>query len=245
MPQTQQIEIAANQQGSALSYLIGVMMGDGCVICRKGRMKFHLKTIDGDFADFVERKFQEAFPGAKINRSIQAQHRNAYGKKPLHYLDVNGEAAQMLAELTHHKTIVPAIVYEHRRPFLEGFLDSDGWVNVNHDTKTGTIRLQIGVAKGGGYLHSIKKLFEEEGVKTQKIQVVRTKSGKAIHRIRFNPQSFLNSGLRFHIQRKQNRLDAYMAAVEKIGRQRVRATFNDYKGELLKAAEPYRSAAKV
>lgn len=233
MPQTQKIEIAANQQGNALSYLIGVLMGDGCIYEREGRMTFHLKTIDRDFADFTGEKIQECFPGTKINRSIQSQHENAFGKKPLHYLNANETVAGTLSELTHHKTIIPACAHENRRAFLEGFLDSDGWVNINHDPKIGTIRLQVGVAKGGGYLHSIKKLFEEEGVKTQKMQMIRTKSGKVIHRIRLNPQSFIDSGLRFHIARKQARIDAYKKAVDEMGKQRVRATFNDYKGELL------------
>ena len=248
----QKTDIAVNQQGSVLSYLIGVLMGDGCTYMKKNghgskyRTVFHLKTIDSDFADEVEKGLRQIKPEIKISRTIQKQHPNAHGKKPLHYVTTSDDFAQYLREITHNKTLIPTEAYEYPKKFIEGFLDSDGFVSINVDNKTGTIRLQVGVGKSGGYFHSIKKMLEDEGIKTGKMQIHRTNHGKVIHRIKFNPQSFLESGLRFHIARKQNRLDAYRKAVDIMGKQRVRATFNDYKGELLKVAIPYyRRAAMV
>ncbi len=239
----QKFDIAANQHGNALSYLIGVLMGDGCTYEKKGKIVFHLKAIDGDFIDEVEKRMKQYKPEMKIARSIQKQHPSAYGKKPLFYLTTYDEIALYLREITHNKTVVPSSALEYPKDFLEGFLDSDGFVSVNHTPKTGTIRLQIGIAKSGDYLHTIKRLFEEMGIKSGKTQTTRTSHGKIVYRVRFNPQSFLESGLRFHIFRKQNRLDLYRKAVDIMGKKRVRATFNDYKGELLKAAIPFHRTA--
>lgn len=241
MPQMQKFGVAANQQGSAFSYLIGVLMGDGCTYEKDGKIVFHLKTIDQDFADKVESCLRACRPEIKISRTIQQQHPTAYGKKPLHYVTTYDEIARILREVTHNKTFVPICV---PRYFLQGFLDSEGFVSIHHDDKTGTIRLQVGMCKSGEYFHTIKKMIEKEGVKTQKTQIQRLPSGKVINRVRFNPQSFLESGLKFSIARKQNRLDAYRKAVDTMGKQRVKATFNDYKGELLQLANP-RHAAKV
>jgi hypothetical protein len=61
-----------NQQGQALSYVVGVYFGDGCVTHRKfngdgsENRCFALSVIDKDFRDYTAEQARIAFPDATI-----------------------------------------------------------------------------------------------------------------------------------------------------------------------------------
>ena len=214
VPQMQKSDGAGNQQGQALAYLLGVYFGDGCV--PEGRKCFVVKSIDRDLIEYIREQYNVAFPGMEC--SINTEANQGYGAKLLHRF--YGSSGMDFVNLTHKRQELPILAFSYPRPFIEGMLDSDGFAGLQ---ATGsTIRFQVGMSKTTDIYHDVYKLICSLGIKCQKLQTQTLTSGKILKRIRFNPQSFLDSGLRFHTARKQDRVDAYRAMQASV-------SSNDYK----------------
>lgn len=212
----QKPQAAADPQGQALAYLVGVYFGDGCV--PTGRTQMVVKSIDVDLIDHIVKTYLVWKPDGKFNIHAEQQHEKAFGKKELTRVTIDG--GDELKQITNARTELPGIVHKYPKDFIEALLDSDGFASLVVDKST--IRFQVGIAKTNDIYHDVYKLITRSGIKCQKMQVRILPSGKILKRIRFNPASFLESCLQFHARRKQER-------VEKFRQMHASVSFNDYK----------------
>ena len=209
----EKFSIADNQQGQALSYIVGVYFGDGCVTNRKFNKDdsenrcFALQTIDKDFRDYTVEQFGLAFPEG---RAYPHDH-NRTGKGMVY--SMRGErVGQMIEAMTGKRTLIPNFVYASRgntMAFLEGLLDSEGWVTDTTYLKKNEIACVIGFAITSELAHEFKRMLESLGVKVGKIHTKKLPSGKVAKQMHFNVASFLESGLTFHCWRKQRKVEAH------------------------------------
>lgn len=236
--------IADNQHGQALSYVVGVYFGDGCVTHRKFNSDgsenrcFTLSVIDRDFRDYTLEQCRLAFPDNKAYP--YDTHRE--GKGMIYMLRVE-RIGHYLESITGKRTIVPNFVYASKAnkiAFLEGLLDSEGWVTDTTYLKQNVVVCVIGFAITSELAHEFKTMLESLGVKVGKIHSKAIKSGRVAKQMHFNTTSFLASGINFHCWRKQRKVEGHRWARKVL--EEVAATkklpdgvsFNDYKQSVKK-----------
>ena len=229
--------IADNQQGQALSYVVGVYFGDGCVTHRKFNADgtenrcFALQVIDRDFRDYTAAEAAKAFPEATIYPFDTFRE----GKGNIYMLRVE-RVGEFIERITGKRTLIPNFVYEDAniRPFLEGLLDSEGWVTDTTYLRKNEISCVIGFAITSELAHEFKNMLESIGVKVGKIGTKKLPSGRIAKQMHFNTASFLDSGLSFHCWRKQRKIEGHRWArkvLEEVAASKLPdgVSFNDYK----------------
>ena len=223
-----------------MSYVVGVYFGDGCVTHRKfnkdgsENRSFALQAIDKDFRDFTAAKFSEAFP----DKTGYCFDYDRPGKGMI-YAFRGERAGQHLEAIAGKKTIIPNFVYQSRQntaAFIEGLLDSEGWVTDTTYLKKNEIACLIGFAITSELAHEFKTMLEGLGVKVGKVHTKTLPSGKVAKQMHFNTASFLESGLTFHCWRKQRKVEGHRWArkvMEEVRSMKVempdKVSFNDYK----------------
>lgn len=238
----QKSPIAVNQQGHCLSYVLGVYYGDATItrawINGDGseRYQMRLRVIDREFIERFAAALEDAFPGS--NACIQFEMNNGtkghWGKKPLHMVTVRRGVPEYIQSIAGKRTLIPSVVYRSDadiRAFVEGVLDSEGWVHVASQEK-GRFYLQIGFAMASEMVYEAQKMLNRMGIKTARIKTKRYPSGKILKSCMFNTASFIESGLRFTATRKQKKIDAFVAAqqmLKEAGFTPNGQSFNDYK----------------
>jgi LAGLIDADG-like domain len=119
---------------------------------------------------------------------------------------------QYLEAITGKLTLVPNFVYAsnaNRRAFLEGLLDSEGWVTDTTYLRKNEIACVIGFAITSELAHEFKTMLESLGIKVGKVHTKTIPSGRVAKQMHFNTASFLDSGLTFHCWRKQRKVEGH------------------------------------
>lgn len=229
--------IADNQQGQALSYVVGVYFGDGCVTHRKMNADgtenrcFSLSVIDRDFRDYTAQQAALAFPDTTIYPFDTYRE----GKGHIYMLRVE-RIGHYLERITGKRSLIPNFVHEEAnvRPFLEGLLDSEGWVTDTTYLRKDQVVCVVGFAITSELAYEFKVMLEGIGVKVGKVGTKKLPSGRIAKQMHFNTASFLDSGLSFHCWRKQRKIEGHRWARKVL----LEATasklpdgvsFNDYK----------------
>lgn len=242
VPKLQKSPVAVNQQGHFLSYVLGVYFGDASIHRAwtnddgSETLEMRLRVIDEEFIARFGKSVEEAFPGSnpQIKLNIKNGEKGHLGKKPLHYVRVRRGVPEYIQSIAGKKTLIPNIVYrsdDDLRAFVEGILDSEGWVHVASQEK-GRFYLQIGFAMASDLVYEMQKMLNRMGVKTARIKTKHYPSGKLMRTCMFNTASFIDSGLRFTASRKQKRIDAFVEAqqlLREAGFKPNGQSFNDYK----------------
>ena len=229
--------IADDQQGQALSYVVGVYFGDGCVTRRRMNVNgtenrcFSLSVIDRDFRDYTAAQAALAFPEA----TVYPFDTYRAGKGQIYMLRVE-RIGHYLEQITGKRTIVPNFAHrpENVGPFLEGLLDSEGWVTDTTYLRKNEIACVVGFAITSELAHEFKGMLEGIGVKVGKVHTKKLPSGLIAKQMHFNTASFLESGLSFHCWRKQRKIEGHRWArkvLEEVAATKLpdRVSFNDYK----------------
>ena len=243
VPKMQQSPIAVNQQGHALSYVLGAYFGDASITHAWTNndgsevLQMRLRVIDEEFVGRFYEALKDAFPGSnpKLTLNINNGTKGHHGKKPLHCVTVRRGVPEYIQSIAGKRTLIPSVVYRSTRDtkaFLEGILDSEGWVIIVSQEK-GRFYLQIGFAMTSEMVYEMQKMLHRLGIKTAKIKTKHYPSGKILKTCMFNTVSFLESGLKFTAKRKQGRIDAFSAATKLLKDtgfyNSSGASFNDYK----------------
>ncbi len=207
------------EAGKSFAYVLGVYLGDGAVTVarstgRKDRLVFRLNTIDEDFAEATKAALVE-LSGYKVSLCCHAVSKSS---KPNWALALGDrELCDRLVTDTEKKRIIPSYVLGWSRglklAFIVGLMDSEGFVaaNSNHTGR----RFYMGFKSCDLWVSDFVSLLQSVGIEVGKIGVERPlKPGyKTPRRFAIKMQSWVDSGARFNIARKQNRVDEWAATI--------------------------------
>ena len=162
-------QIADNQQGQALSYVVGLYYGDGCVTHRKFNKDgtenrcFSFQSIDEDFRDHCVKNFKIAFPDTTIY-----SFKNKREGKGMIYSFRAERIGTYIEKITGKRTLIPNFVYSNREnkiSFIEALLDSDGWVTDTSYLNKNQISCAIGLCSTSEMSYEFKKILTDIGIK--------------------------------------------------------------------------------
>lgn len=201
--------INGQSAGKDLAYLYGVYFGDGSITKRSEKhFQFAFETIDKDFMQHVlDVLFLLLKKTPKVTQRNRGKNRN-----DTYYISVSNIFFKEMYDSTYKKQIIPDWIkhgsLDIKKSFLQGCLDSDGWVSVHHNKK-GTKSYSMGYCKGAGYVFDIITMMKEVGLHIPPPKAKEQKSNKVCFYIVINIQSWIKSGMIFSIARKNNRVEEY------------------------------------
>lgn len=201
------------------AYLYGVYLGDGFaakVSHRKRSMTFRLGTIDRDFAEATKDALSAL--GCHVWISEPQRDKRFSQSRPFYSL-VSGatELCHRLIDTSHGKKHFPGCLAfwddEAKKAFIAGLMDSEGYVAENRQNHTNR-RFFMGFKVCDEWVYDFKALLESMGIRTNKIRV--EKPGKPWYKVprvfTIKMQSWIDSGVRFNIKRKNDRVDEFASA---------------------------------
>lgn len=199
----------------SFAYILGVFLGDGCATNNGSkRLWFRLNTIDQDFAEAVKSALNEISTKSvsisvhAVKNSINPNWSLACGDHPL---------CERLVADTQRKRVIPNYVFgwpkELKLAFIGGLMDSEGFVagNGNHTGR----RYYMGYKSCDVWVPDFIRLLQSVGIQVGKIGIEKPlKPGyKVPMRFAIKMQSWIDSGARFNIARKQKRVDEWAATI--------------------------------
>lgn len=212
--QSVKMHMIGQSAGKSFAYILGVYLGDGCVTrISSGRYEvFRLNTIDRDFAEATKAALLDC--GAKsVSISTYAVKNSSNPNHALQcsYLAVSGA----LVTLTDSKSKLPDMTdwpRDVKLAFIVGLMDSEGFVGANSNPTNR--RYYMGFKSCDPWVPDFIRMLESIGVKIGKVQVEKPyKPGyKPAMRFTIKMQSWIDSGLRFNIARKQSRVEEWNSA---------------------------------
>lgn len=200
--------------GKSFAYILGVYLGDGCVTGNGGdRLIFRVNTIDPDFADAIKIALGEIVSAPVSIRREEVKK----SSKPNYALCCSaGPLCHHLLNVTRDKQCIPDEVLswpiEQQQAFVIGLMDSEGFVAEKTEGKTGRA-YYMGFKSCDVWVPEFVRLLEKMGVRIGKVsQCPPYKEGyKVPTRFHIKMQSWVDSGMRFNIVRKQSRVDRWAA----------------------------------
>lgn len=205
--------------GKDFAYILGVYLGDGCVTRPSNRsadekLCFKLNTIDRDFADATKVALKQV---TGLDATI-CEHEVKKSSKANHALYCGCQAlCDKLVEMTNAKQQIPRVVWDWPKSdkiaFIEGLMDSEGFVAANRSNPTNR-RFYMGYKSCDRWAGEFRDLMESVGIRTGKFseEPPRKAGYKVPRRFHVKMQSWIDSGARFQIARKQNRVDEWASA---------------------------------
>lgn len=203
--------------GKSFAYILGVYLGDGAVTAWKcagksDRLMFRLNTIDEDFAKATKAALEDLTDYMVTIGS----HAVSKSSKPNWYLALGDRAlCERLVGETEKKAKIPDYVFhwshDLKLAFIAGLMDSEGHVAANGNTTSR--RYHMGFRNTALWFDDLMKIFQSVGIVIGRIGVDKLPSGKLYRRATIKMQSWITSGARFNIARKQARVDEWAATV--------------------------------
>jgi hypothetical protein len=211
--------VIGQEAGKSFAYILGVYLGDGAVTVwrqagKADRLMFRLNTIDEDFALAVKAAVADLSDYTvtlcchPVSKSSKPNWALALGDRQL---------CERLESETEQKRIIPVYVFAWPRPFklafIAGLMDSEGFVaaNANHTGR----RFYMGFKSCDLWVPDFIRLLQSVGIVVGKIatEPPRKAGYKAPTRFTIKMQSWIDSGARFNIARKQRRVDEWAGTV--------------------------------
>lgn len=197
------------------AYLFGVYLGDGC--CSKFTKHYNFNIVSED-EDVIEKTMQS------VNLLFKKNYHLTYikpNKTNLFRFTVssNKQLFEMLRLETDNKTRLPSFVmnsdFETKTELIAGLMDTDGYISSGRN-KFGQQKFSLGFINSGKWLDPFISLLQQVGVKVGKKTLkkkYRSSKEKDCYQININLRSFVESGLYFNCQRKQQILEKYKSSV--------------------------------
>jgi len=196
-----------------LAYIIGVFLGDGSY--DEWGCQYIQWSIDKEFVETVRQYCQEflgPLPQIRIVKNPTGNNR-----KPMYILCFGCKMfGEWLVKVTDGKRkvpdFIPKIVCEETKRFIEGYLDSEGYISRSKQhipIRPGSFScgFEATDAKVACQIAELLRLF---GVKVTKQKSYATKH-KICYVFHINLESFYKAGFKWGIVRKQQRLEEYMS----------------------------------
>lgn len=201
--------------GKTWEYIVGVYLGDGCVTDHKTKRggvypTFRLNTIDMDFALATKAALQ--------NHTSYAvgiwTHAVSKSSKPNNALQCYDPVIcrELIAE-TDRKQKLPDWIWtadhDGLLAFISGLMDSEGYVCINGSGST-----NMGYLSTDVWFDDFVRVLNKAGIQIGKIGVLKPFKAhyKTPKRFTIKMASWVNSGARFNIARKNARVDKWLAS---------------------------------
>lgn len=205
--------------GKSYAYLLGVYLGDGCVTIQPtqnsgsvyGYPVFRLNTIDEDFAQATKEALSD------LTDRVISIHKHDVSKSsnPNYALRCGDpEICANLKSVTHNKQVIPEFVFEwsteNKLAFIAGLMDSEGFVAERKHEVTNR-RFYMGFKSCDVWVPKFLELLDSVGIRYGKVsqEQPRKPGYKVPTRFTIKMQSWIDSGARFNICRKQNRVNEW------------------------------------
>jgi intein-encoded DNA endonuclease-like protein len=196
--------------GKTYAYLLGVYLGDGCItISGYTSIVFRLNTIDLDFAEATA----DALLDLTGKRPNIRRHSVKKGRDNHAMSHACKEICEVLKNDTEDKGTIPEYVFswpdDLKKEFIIGLMDSEGFVAANSN-KTGR-RFYMGYKSCDIWVEDFIKILQSVGIKIGKVSKEKPRKPwyKVPTRFHIKMQSWIDSGCRFNIARKQDRVDEW------------------------------------
>lgn len=214
-----------------LAYTVGFFLGDGSLCCapfkstKNGKIYFHNDVVFGcGDLDAIERVQQQLV--SVFGKKYSIQHRRLNTGSIYYVLTAHRrEIFNFFAINTSHRQAIPKYYFgaepEIRKELCAGLMDSDG-----HCTETtlpdGRMRWQLGFSNGNlGLVQDTASIMQKLGVKVGNLTASKKAGFKDVHILHPNMKDFCLAEMRFHVKRKQDRLERYKSRV--LGSETLRA----------------------
>lgn len=198
------------EAGKSYAYLLGVYLGDGCVTRYNNGIAFRLNTIDEDFALAVKEAIGSL---SDVPVRIWKEEVKKSSKPNYALCCADEQLAEQLVASTNGKLELPD-VGEFSKDLIIGLMDSEGFVakNTNNHTNRG---FYMGFKSCDVWVPDFIRLVQSVGLRIGKVQTERPYKPhyKAPTRFHIKIQSWVDSGMRFNIKRKQDRVDLWASTV--------------------------------
>lgn len=210
------MQVIGQSAGKSFAYILGVYLGDGCATITGrsgpgGTPCFRLNTIDEDFALSTKAALED-ISDKNVGISKTAVPRS---KNPNYGLWIcDSDLYHALRNDTEKKMAIPKYVWEwpleNKLAFIGGLMDSEGFVAKKTGANTGR-SYYMGFKSCDVWVPDFIRLLHSVGIRTGKIsQEKPVKAGYKIPtRFHIKMQSWVDSGARFCIRRKQERVDLW------------------------------------
>lgn len=203
------------EAGKSFAYLVGVYLGDGCITDGpSGRPVFRLNTIDEDFAQAVKAAILDVYD-PETDPYI-CKHEVKKSSKPNYALWCGSQRlCEALKAEAGGKTFPVSLEKwsdDEKKAFIVGLMDSEGFVAKQTNNHTGRA-YYMGFKSCDSWVPELIKLMQSVGLKLGKRQIEAPYKPhyKAPTRFHIKMQSWVDSGMRFNIKRKQERVDRWAA----------------------------------
>lgn len=201
------------------AYLLGVYLGDGS--CRKLDLRYAQNTIDEDFKDAVVNAIQKISDANVCVYYTEVPKKNCKCSPSWYIAFSDKRITSKLVEDTCDKGKIPEYVFswndELKKQFIIGLMDSEGYVAKKSAVKNETWKMTnrsyfMGYKSCDVWVEDLKRLMESVGVRFGKIGVEsnsKIPNRKPSKKLYIKMQSWVDSGMRMNIARKQARIDEW------------------------------------
>jgi len=202
------------------AYLLGVFLGDGCVTATGNALRYAQNTIDEDFAEAV-RDALSNLTDRRVTVTYQEKPRPNRPCSPQWTVGCSDrEICAKLLNDTQGKAVIPAYVFEWsgdlKKEFVIGLMDSEGFVaqvhtNRGYEWEKTNRSFFIGFKSCDVWVPDLIRIMQSVGIRIGKVGVEKpAKAGyKTPMRFAIKMQSWIDSGCRFNIARKQDRVNLW------------------------------------
>ena len=202
------------------AFLYGALLTDGCIKKHKNREKWYNYEIQADSIDIeylqaIKKAWQDTYnlPGGSIYLSGKGGEYNIRGKigkkKPSYRWTTYGkEIAEEILKETEDKKKIPGWIMngadEIKKSFIGSALDGNGYISIMQGRKGQSLHFEAGFSHQKPVIEQFKELLDSVGIKCYKL---RKYDNADCHKFRFNTTDLANSGIKFSIIRKQEKLN--------------------------------------
>ncbi len=202
------VSLLREENLSDFSYLIGALMGDGCLYVGRNSYQFSITSEDYDFCERCRDIVSQVFDKKS---SIKIVNKN--GKLSYYQLVVcSKEIVKFLIEITLNKTTIPDFVKKDKNlmiNFVQGLMDADGWIS-KVSASDGYTRYRVGFKNISKWAIDFKKMFDIIDVRTGKmLEVSNSRSRNKAFCFSINTFDYCRE-IGFRINRKNKIAEEYL-----------------------------------
>jgi len=201
-------EILENVYTSDFAYLIGSLLGDGCLYIGKNSYQFSITSEDYDFCEKCQNIVKEMFNKKSNIKTVKKGNRVSYYQLVV----CSKKIVYFLKKITKDKTVIPDFIYKNdifKKSFVQGIMDSDGWIS-KVNASDGYIRYRVGFKNISPWTVEFKNILTSLSVKNGRMKKVsNSRSLKKAFCFTINTFDYCNK-IGFRINRKKRISKEYL-----------------------------------